>query len=476
MCWTEDTYSPRVNHVLHIAGMWLLLLVYLWPLISPHRTIVPYDVLYGMEPWNSEANDIKSSENISGVWNLNSLDAIYYTIPVAEATRRQLHRGQFPLWDTNTLTGFPLGAFYSTYPINLFALTFLSSEDALRFETVFHLLVLSLFAYLLAVSLHAPPIAGVVAGIVASINGILIFFLIAPYGLPAVSWMLGPFWCFACFKSARNWKWTIAGGLCYGLLASTTNVQLLLYTSLVYGAYVLCWIVIELRRLYLRQAAAYLLHSAGMVLIGVLIGLPALLMMFQFKSSIDRAPLVFPKIGFPTWIWILVPYYWGDVLPHFNLLPAIPLQARVYVGIIPLTLAITAALFSKKAESRIFMALAFFLIAVTLGLPAFTNLFYLFMPNVYLDHTRVLVLSSLLLAVCAGFGLDTLLRFQRARIFSAFVLGGIIVFLAVIRHGASDGSPVTAVRMKSIAASIVFAVVGLLLVLVMMWGRERVAK
>ena len=60
--------------------------------------------------------------------------------------------------------------------------------------------------------------------------------------------------------------------------------------------------------------------------------------------------------------------------------------------------------------------------------------------------------------------------------FSACVLGGLTVFLAALRHWASDGSPVTAVRMKSIAASIVFAVVGLLLVLVMMWGRERVAK
>ncbi len=456
--------------------MWLLLLVYLWPLISPHRTIVPYDVLYGMEPWSSEANDVKSAQNISGVWNINSIDALFYTIPVAEATKRQLKSGRLPLWDTNTLTGFPLGAFFSAYPINILALGFLSSENTLRVETVFHLLILSLFAYLLVVSLDCHPMAGVLAGVVAAINAGMIFYLIAPLHLPAVAWTLGPFWCFSRFKRERNWKWTIAGGLCYGLLASTPNAQWLLYTSLVYGGYVLCWVGIEFWRRALRQAVAHLLHSLGMVVIGVLIGLPALVMIFLFKSGIDRAPLVFPKIRFLTWIWILVPYYWGDVLPHFNLLPAIPLQARVYVGIIPLTLAITAALFSNKAESRIFITLALFLIAVTLGLPPFTNLFYLFMPNVYLDHTRVLVLSSLLIAVCAGFGLDALLRFQRARIFSAFVLGGIIVFLAVIRHGASDGSPVKVVRMKSIATSMVFALVGLLLVLVMMWGRERVVK
>src|SRR6266436_6293271 len=171
MCWTEDTYSPRVNHVLHIAGMWLLLLVYLWPLISPHRTIVPYDVLYGMEPWSSEANDVKSAQNISGVWNINSIDALFYTIPVAEATKRQLKSGRLPLWDTNTLTGFPIGVFCSAYPINILALAFLSSENTLRIETVFHLLLLSLFVYLLVASLDCHPMAGVLAGVVAAING-----------------------------------------------------------------------------------------------------------------------------------------------------------------------------------------------------------------------------------------------------------------------------------------------------------------
>ena len=236
----EGNRSPTVNHILHIGLMWLLLCVYLWPLIFGGKSIVPYDVLYGMEPWSSEANEIKSAQSISGVWNINSIDAIYGTIPVTEATKRQLQAGRLFVWDTNTLTGFPLGMFYSTYPINIIALTFLSSEGALRVETVFHLLLLSLFAYLLVVSLDAAPIGGLIAGIVAAINGSVIFYLIAPMQLPAVAWTLGPFWCFSRFKRERKWKWTIAAGLCYGLLASTANAQWLLYISLVYGGYVLC--------------------------------------------------------------------------------------------------------------------------------------------------------------------------------------------------------------------------------------------
>src|SRR5437867_9024235 len=269
----EGNRSPTVNHILHIGLMLLLLCVYLWPLIFGGKSIVPYDVLYGMEPWSSEANEIKSAQNISGVWNINSIDALFYTIPVAEATKRQLSSWRLPLWDTNTLTGFPIGAFSSAYPINILALAFLSSENTLRIETVFHLLLLSLFAYLLVVSLDCHPMAGVLAGVVAAINGSMIFYLIAPIHLPAVAWTLGPFWCFSRFKRERNWKWTIAGGLCYGLLASTPNAQWLLYTSLVYGGYVLCWVAIEFWRRALRQAVAHLLHSLGMVVIGVLIGL-----------------------------------------------------------------------------------------------------------------------------------------------------------------------------------------------------------
>src|SRR5437660_11873823 len=108
---------PTINHLLHIGLMWLLLCVYLWPLIFGGKSLVPYDVLYGMEPWNSEANEVKAAQNISGVWNINSIDALFTTIPMAEAAKRQLVTGRLPVWDTNTLTGFPLGAFFSTYPI-----------------------------------------------------------------------------------------------------------------------------------------------------------------------------------------------------------------------------------------------------------------------------------------------------------------------------------------------------------------------
>ncbi len=355
--------------------MWFLLLIYLWPIVLGGKSIIPYDTLYGMEPYRSEASEAKATHSISGVWNLGSLDAIYTTVPMAAATKRELGSGYLPVWDTNTLTGFPLGAFYSTYPINLIAITFLSPERALAIETFFHLLLLSLFAYLIIVSLGSDPLAGVVAGIAASTNGIVIYYLISPAHLPAAAWMLGPFLCLLRFKKQRNWRWTLVAGICYGMLISTTNAQSLLYTSMAYGAYAVCLIGIELWRRAAPRALAHLLHSLGMVVIGILLGLPTLIMIIQFKSGIDRAPLVFPKIPFHSWIWMFIPFYWGDVLPPSNLVSAMPLHARVYIGVIPLAFAITALVFSKKAESKIWMGLAASLFAITMGLPPFTYLF-----------------------------------------------------------------------------------------------------
>src|SRR5438477_628288 len=198
--------------------MWFLLLIYLWPIVLGGKSIIPYDTLYGMEPYRSEASEVKATHSISGVWNLGSLDAIYTTVPMAAATKRQLGSRYLPVWDTNTLTGFPLGAFYSTYPINLIAITFLSPERALNLETFFHLLLLSLFAYLTVVSLEGHPVAGVMAGIVASINGIVIYYLISPAHLPAVAWMLGPFLCLLRFTKQHNWHRKLVTGLCYGML------------------------------------------------------------------------------------------------------------------------------------------------------------------------------------------------------------------------------------------------------------------
>src|SRR5207237_4534916 len=174
---------------------------------------------------------------------------------------------------------------------------------------------------------------------------------------------------------------------------------------------------IELWRRAAPRALAHLLHSLGMVVIGILLGLPTLIMIIQFKSGIDRAPVVFPKIPFHSWIWMFIPFYWGDVLPPSNLVSAMPLHARVYIGVIPLAFAITALIFSKKAESKIWMGLAASLFAITMGLPPFTYLFYIVMPGVYLDHTRILFVASLLLAVCAGLGMDCVLRVRKARIF-----------------------------------------------------------
>jgi len=465
-------------HIPYIALLWGLICIPFGPVIFSDGSLVPSDILYTMEPWYSELGEVASSHNVSGVLTLDSIDAVYTVLPVAHATQRQLRGGHLPIWDPDILTGFPLGAFSPLYPFQILAYLILAPETALNALVIFHLFLISLFGYFVVTSLDAHPLAGVLAGLVAAINAMVLYYLIAPGMLLAIAWILGPFLCFIRFRRSGCWRWTIAAGLCYGMLQLTANPQLVLYTSLAYGFYVLVWSGTELWRREYARAGRYLMHSIGMVLIGVLIGLPSLLLMYHFSLGVQRAPQVKVFTELASWIRVIVPDYWGT---PSELAPGFSNNTRLYIGVLPLVLAGIGALAARKLEARCFAFIAGAFAAVTLGWQPFSTIFYLSMPELFLDHGRVLVLSSLLLAVCAGLGADVLLRNKRYRswaggllmMIAAGVAGMLIVVLTNPTLRQSD--PFFHVRLEATQLALTVTLVGLAAVAAMSWTSMRVA-
>jgi hypothetical protein len=460
--------------------MWLLIAAYIWPVAFANGSIVPYDVLYSMEPWHSELGDVAAAHGITDIWNIESNDTTYASLPLAQVNQRQLRSGQLPVWDPNTLTGFPLGAFSPVYPFQIGAYWLLSPEHAISKLMLFHLCLLSLFAYLMVTSLGSEPIAGVIAGLISAINGIVIYYLIAPASLLAIAWILSPFWCFVRFQKELRWRWSIIAGLCYGLFNLTANTPLVLYTSIAYGIYVLYCAGAALWRRDMGRAARYIVHSGLMVIIGVLIGLPSLLMLYQFTNGVQRAPIVTRFTEFASWIRLLVPNYWGSPLPPTNLAPGFANNTRVYLGIVPLVLALVSVGFARrKAEARIFMLLFISFIAITLDLPPFATVFYALMPKIYLDHSRTLIVATLLAAVAAGLGVDAIMQLRSARMWAAGLLGVLAIgllglFLATTMAPAAppavasapSAGPDAVYRGNEIAKGLGFAIGGLALMLV----------
>jgi hypothetical protein len=472
--------SATQRHILYIGLMWVLITAYVWPVAFANGSIVPYDVLYSMEPWHSELGDVAAAHEITDIWNIESIDTVYGSLPMAQVIQRQLRSGQLPVWDHNSLTGFPLGAFYPVYPVQMATYWLLPPDQAISKLMLFHVLLLSLFTYLLVVSLEAHPLSGVVAGLVATINGIVVYYLIAPVSLVAIAWIVSPFWCFVRFRKELRWRWSIIAGLCYGLFNLTANTPLVLYTSIAYGIYVLYYAGAALWRRDVGRATRYIVHSGLMVIIGVLIGLPSLLMLYQFTDGVQRAPIVTRFTEFASWIRLLVPNYWGSPLPPPNLAPGFANNTRVYLGVVPLVLALVSVGFARrKAEARVFMLLFISFIAITLDLPPFATVFYALMPKIYLDHSRTLIVATLLAAVAAGLGVDAIMRLRTARVWAAGLLGVLAIgllglFLATTMApaappavaGAPSAGPDAIYRGNEIAKGLGVALAGLALMLV----------
>jgi hypothetical protein len=454
--------------------MWAVLCGYFWPVVFENQVLLPYDLLYTIEPWRSEMADIAASRGLQGVRNIQSADALLGSLPLAQTAQKQLFQGHIPLWNPDTLTGFPTGAFFSPYPFQYVALWLWPADQALSKLVVFHALLLSLFAYLLVVALDAHKLAGLAAGLVAVLNGMVIFHLIAPGMLPATAWALSPFWLFVLFMKECRWRWSIAAGLCYGMFMLAGNVQLPIYASLSYGVYIAYMVGRELWRGDRRRAGAYIAHSALMVLIGLVISSPYLLINIVLVGDVNRGSQPAAALTKAAWwLRLIVPNYWGDITTA-NLTPGISFTTRVYVGIAPLVLAIVGTVFAvRKIEARILMLLAASFIGVTLLLPPFSTLFYLvFPPTFVLDHARTLIVSSLFLAVCAGLGLDALIRQRAAWLLALGLLGVLICALAALllnslaQPSLANTIPTTSFRIQAIEFSLASAVIALVVLLI----------
>jgi hypothetical protein len=440
--------------------MWAVLCGYFWPVVFENQVLLPYDLLYTIEPWRSEMADIAASRGLQGVRNIQSADALLGSLPLAQTAQKQLLQGHIPLWNPDTLTGFPTGAFLAPYPFQYLALWLWPADQALSKLVVFHALLLSLFTYLLVIALDAHKLAGLVAGLVAVLNGMVIFHLVAPGMLSATAWALCPFWLFIRFKEQCRWRWSIVAGLCYGMFLLAGNLQLPFYASLAYGVYLTYWVGVELWRRNPRRALTYVLHSTLMVLIGVLIGSPYLLVNYQLFPDASRGLASLTAFTQPAWwIRLIVPNYFGDI-PTANITPGVSFKTRVYVGIAPLILSLVSLAYARKPEARLFFLLAFGLIGVTLLWPPFSTLFYLVIsPTIRLEHDRVLIIASLLLAVCAGLGFDAIIWLRSARNAAMVMLGLLVVILVGLllislpQTTSPDSVPSQAFRIKAIALS-----------------------
>jgi hypothetical protein len=340
------------------------------------------------------------------------------------------------------------------YPLRILFLSPLSPSLELSLFILLHFTLAALFTYILARSLRLSQASATLAGLIFGFGG----FLMAQ--VPNVNILSGAIWLplilFATMQVARrriwpgrmgqvqaglpglsfgspdnhfpltryHWLAALLAGIPLALQIYTAHSQIVFYTLVVisaYGLYRLC------ADFYggsgqIRRNLQYALHTSLLVAATIASGLwwaapqllpPFELLQFTLRSQ-GRGPDLLTENSLHPLMWfnLIIPSAFGNNAIGFK--GGDPFQEIfIYVGFIPLILAVVG-LTGRRGADRLFFQLLL-IGAVLLALGGNTPLYeyviqYLPGFDLFRIPARWLMVASLALAVLAGFGLDQLIE------------------------------------------------------------------
>jgi hypothetical protein len=435
---------------------------------------------------------------------------------------RELSAGRLPLWNPYTYAGAPFWADIQSavfYPFSLLTLLLSGpwgfSLFALEVEAVFHFWLAGVFTYLFVRRLTGHRGAALLSAIVFTFGGYLTGYPSQQLAVLEVDVWLPLLLFFTdralLDRSAEGLKLrsrlslpdALAAGLAWGLALLAGHPQSALFTFYTATLYIL---FLALTTGHAPRSAQYAasrgivtsaLRSAALawgLMLAVGFGLAAVAWLpgLEYMRLSVRAAGFYDKMagGFPLYD------------PIQMLLPgSVSLYSPLYVGVLPLLLAIWAALSERRRETIFWGALAAGTFLLSFGGETFLYTpFYLLAPgfSIFRDQERVAFVFSFAMAVLAGFGLKYQISNIKSQIsnqpisqstnrqpptsnlqspisslqslISALLVGalGLVVlfFYALNDAGWKDDSPFNPLLSRS---------VWLVILLALMWGAMRLA-
>jgi hypothetical protein len=345
-----------------------------------------------------------------GSFPRGDFDEQFYAFSVFEA--RELSAGRLPLWNPYTFAGHPFEADIQAaifYPFSLLTLAASApwgfSLFALEWEAILHFFLASVFMYFFARRLFRRRGAALVSAVVFTYGGYLTSYpsqqlavLEAGIWLPLILLFLDlgfeRLGAGGSHQSAivRGRPFVVAG-LAWGasLLAGHPQTSMyIFYTATLYGAFS-AWRF----RVSWRSALAALV---GFQALGFALAAVQWVPGVEYMQLSTRAKIGYNEVsgGFPR----------QDVLQL--LLPgSVSIMSPLYVGILPLLLALLAPILRRGAQVIFWSALALASLCVSFGGNTFVySLFYLVAPGfgLFRSQERAAFILSFALALLAGYG------------------------------------------------------------------------
>jgi hypothetical protein len=333
---------------------------------------------------------------------------------------RELSAGRLPLWNPYTYAGAPFWADIQSavlYPPSLLTLLLSGpwgfSLFALEVEAIAHFWLAGVFTYLFVRRLTRHRGAALFAAITFTFGGYLTGYpsqqlavLETDVWLPLVLYFADRALVDRSGEAPRlhpqiSLPDTLAAGLSWGMALLAGHPQSTMFTFYAFTLYVM-FLVLALRsasppegKWRIRESATYWVL---VILIGLGISAIAWLPGLEYMRLSVRAAGFYDKMsgGFPLYD------------PIQMLLPgSVSFYSPLYVGVLPLLLAVWAALSLRQRETIFWGALAAGAFLLSFGDETFLYTpFYLLIPgfSIFRDQERLAFVVSFALAVLAGYG------------------------------------------------------------------------
>lgn len=324
---------PLLFTALDIGLLALFWLVFFWPVLVAKDHLIPYDLI----------------------------DQHYM---FQGFVHRALATGASPWWSPDILGGYPIVADPLTalfYPPNA-AMHLLTRGDFLPYyrmevQLALHFLWAALGAYALARALTGSRMGGLVAGLTFAFGGFFAWHVPHLSPLSSLSWL--PWTLFAYWHAVtrRSLFWTALGAASFGMLVLAGHALTILQASYLIGGLAVAVALLTYRNDPSRAGWAL---GAGLA-IGVLgVGLAAvqLLPSLELSGETSRAGLTWAEASGSSFrpLWLLtaiVPLYFSPHNPELYWATGDPAETNMYLGILPLVLAVVGVARAGRAERRL---------------------------------------------------------------------------------------------------------------------------
>ena len=330
---------------------------------------------------------------------------------------RAFAEGRLPLWSDNFNSGHPFLADVQSavfYPVSLVWTLIVVAQHGgnftlldLEIEAIFHFILAGAFTYLFAKRLLGSRLAALVSAITFTFGGYLTAYPPQQLAILETATWLPLILLLLDLAIERGTRYYIAAGVTLGVAALAGHPQTFLfvgYASVIFFV----WRAAshESQVSSLRSRITFYVLRLGLVgFIAIGISAAQFIPTLEYQTVSTRAAISWAEAssGFPT----LDPLQM--ILPGY----VSAFQAPLYIGILPLWLALFALIVNRTYEKKFWILLALSSLLVSFGAYVFAYaLFYLFVPGfaMFRGQERLAFIISFSLAILAGYGIRDLVQ------------------------------------------------------------------